>query len=346
MLNHNHTPYPAEFRHQLQNAALKADTTLSEACRLDTQLGQFYADAINRFLDENTINRDDVAAIGSHGQTLRHSPGNTFPFTLQIGDPNIIAARTGLTVVADFRRRDLAFGGQGAPLTPAFHNEIFRSDSTNRVIINIGGIANVTLLAADLSIPVLGFDTGPGNTLIDHLSRIHLNKDFDENGNFARSGQIHKKLLHTMLSEEPFFQLTHPKSTGTDYFSPDWLKRFRLDRLSPADAMCTLLELSAISVVRGIHSSGIVVHEGFVCGGGAFNTFLLERIQFHINPVKINTTQQLGISPEWVEATAFAWLARQTMHFLPGNLPSVTNAKKSTILGGIYFSHGQSEALC
>ncbi|MBC8209535.1 MAG: anhydro-N-acetylmuramic acid kinase [Gammaproteobacteria bacterium] len=338
--HHGHTPYPDELRKNLQHAALNESTTISAACNLDTQLGQFYAQEINLFLDKNSIQRDEIAAIGSHGQTIRHSPQGGFPYTLQIGDPNIIAARTGLNVVADFRRRDLALGGQGAPLTPAFHHEVFLTELNNRAIINIGGIANITLLAADSSIPVTGFDTGPGNTLMDHLSALHLGQNFDRNGNFARSGKVHSAILQNMLTES-FFHLKAPKSTGTDHFSPAWLEKHDLNSLSPADAMCTTLELTAASISQSIKMQDTIPDECFVCGGGAHNGFLLERLQHHLRSVKVDTTEKLGISPDWVEATAFAWLARQTMLFLPGNLPSVTNAKYSTILGGVYFSHGQ-----
>jgi len=340
LLHHDHTPYPVDLREKLQHAALNESTTVSVSCSLDTQLGQFYAQQINLFLDKYGIIRDQIAAIGSHGQTIRHSPDSTFPFTLQIGDPNIIAALTGVNVVADFRRRDLALGGQGAPLAPAFHHEVFRSDLNNRVIINIGGIANVTLLAANPAIPVQGFDTGPGNTLIDYLSKLYLDSNYDMNGNFASGGKVHAETLQNMLSE-PYFQKKPPKSTGTDYFAPAWVKQFQLQSLHPADAMCTCLELTAISIAQGIKMLNTLPDECFVCGGGAHNGYLLKRLQHHLSPATVSTTERLGIHPDWVEATAFAWLARQTMHFLPGNLPSVTNAKNSTILGGLYFSHGQ-----
>lgn len=342
LLFQQNTPYPAELRKLLQTMALNPASTVTEMCQLDTQLGQFYSDQINAFLDGFNINRLEVAAIGSHGQTLRHSTQQQPVYTLQIGDPNIIAARTGLTVVADFRRRDLAHGGQGAPLAPAFHNEVFHSDKVNRVIINIGGISNITSLPADSSIPVTGFDTGPGNTLMDYLSQQFLNKNYDHNGEFARSGKIHQPTLQLMLEQEPYFQQIPPKSTGTDYFSPAWLEKYKLDRISPPDAMSTLVELTAISLAQGIRSLTTVTKECFICGGGAHNDYLLERLTHHLDQITIHTTAQLGIHPDWVEAMAFAWLARQTMKLLPANLPSVTNAKNLTILGGVYFSPRKS----
>jgi len=337
LIHQQTTQYPVELRSLLQQLASNPDATVSEMCELDARLGRFYADKINHFIDTNQIERQDIIAIGSHGQTIRHNIQKIHPYTLQIGDPNIIAAETGITVVADFRRRDIALGGQGAPLAPAFHNQVFRSDKTSRVIINIGGIANITFLPADTSIPVSGFDTGPGNTLLDSLSQQFLKKNFDQDGNFARSGKIHTPTLQNMLNQEPYFLQKSPKSTGTDYFSQHWLKHYQLNLLSPPDAMATLVELTAISLVRGIQQLENNIAECFVCGGGAHNGYLMERLSVHLKPGKVDSTITLGIHPDWVEAMAFAWLARQTLKQLPGNLPSVTSAKTPTILGGVYF---------
>ncbi len=200
LLHQQTIQYPLELRTLLQQLALNPDATINEMCILDTRLGNFYAEKINHFIDEFNINRQEIVALGSHGQTIRHDIQQNNPYTLQIGDPNIIAAQSGITVVADFRRRDLALGGQGAPLAPAFHNHVFRSDKTNRVIINIGGIANITYLPANNSTPICGFDTGPGNTLLDSLSQQFLNKNFDERGEFARSGEIQTTMLHFWIS--------------------------------------------------------------------------------------------------------------------------------------------------
>jgi len=341
LLHKLNTQYPPSLRKALQSAALRSEATINEMCSLDTQLGQFYASTINHFIAINNIDRRQIAAIGSHGQTLRHNIQKNTPYTLQIGDPNIIAAKTGVTVVADFRRRDLANGGQGAPLAPAFHQQVFQSKETSRAIVNIGGIANITHLPADTSIPVSGFDTGPGNTLLDSLSFKFLNKNFDHDGDFARSGKVQHHTLQSMLDNEPYFQLRPPKSTGTDYFSPDWLNKYEINKLTPPDAMATLVELTAISIANGIKSLKTNIKECFVCGGGAHNSYLLERLSAQLQTVKINSTLQLGIHPDWVEAMAFAWLARQTTLLLPGNLPSVTSAKTPTILGGVYFSQNK-----
>lgn len=337
LLHQRNIAYPQALRQKLQSIAHNPRATINEMCLADTQLGLFYSEQINQFLSDYQIDSDKVAAIGSHGQTIRHCPQGTLPYTLQIGDPNIIAAQTGITVVADFRRRDLAHGGQGAPLAPAFHQQVFRSNSSNRVIANIGGIANITCLPADSSLPVTGFDSGPGNTLLDHLSLQFLDREYDPGGEFARSGTIDHSIVKDMLKNEPYFQQKSPKSTGTDYFSPSWLSRFPLHKLSPADRMATLLELTAVSLAQAIQSLPIDVGQCFVCGGGAHNHYLIERLGHHLKPIQLESSAKLGIHPDWVEAMAFAWLARQTMMRLAGNLPSVTNAQKFTILGGVYY---------
>jgi len=341
LLYQGNSAYPVKLRESLQHLALNPEASITQMCRLDTQLGQFYADRINAFMEIHNIKRSSIAAIGSHGQTIRHSARQEPAYTLQIGDPNIIAAETGVTVVADFRRRDLACGGQGAPLAPAFHNQVFRSDKTNRVIINIGGIANITSLPADRSIPVTGYDTGPGNTLLDHLSQKYLQKDYDNRGEFSRSGQIHQPTLQSILKQDAFFNQQPPKSTGTDYFSPAWLEKYEINQLSPADTMSTVVELTALSLSQEILSLTPTPSECYVCGGGAHNTYLIERVSHHLSESSIYSTDRLGIHPDWVEAMAFAWLARQTINFLPANLPSVTNAKNLTILGAVFFSNRQ-----
>lgn len=341
-LHYNRTSqYPVDLKKSLQSMAVDSNAILSDMCELDTRLGQFYATEINQFISEFNISRQDIAAIGSHGQTLRHCIQDKHPYTLQIGDPHIIAARTGVTVVADFRRRDLAFGGQGAPLAPAFHYQVFRSDECNRVIINIGGIANITSLPSDSALPVRGFDTGPGNVLMDYVCQQSLDVDYDDKGTVADSGQIHHLLLQTILGQEPYFQGSLSKSTGTDYFSPTWLERSGLHNLSTVDLLATLTELTAISITQGIHSLPLTINECYVCGGGVHNTFLLERLAHHLVDAEVTSTGDLGIDPDWVEAIAFAWLARKTLNHQPGNLPSVTNAQKFTILGAICYSHRQ-----
>ncbi|MDJ0834366.1 MAG: anhydro-N-acetylmuramic acid kinase [Gammaproteobacteria bacterium] len=337
LIHSGFTAYPDELKQALLTLASDPQARISQLGQLDCRLGQFYATALNQFIAEHELNKAQISAIGSHGQTILHQPDTDYPYTLQIGDPNIVAAETGVTVVADFRRRDIALGGQGAPLAPAFHNQVFRSDQVNRAIINIGGIANITGLPANPELTVTGFDSGPGNTLIDLACRLRLQCDYDEDGHKARRGQVQSDLVRSILSNEPFFHLPPPKSTGTDYFSRQWLEQNRLLGLDAADLLANLTELSAISIARGLSYLPYEVSECFVCGGGAHNSYLLERLQFHLPDQLITTTEQLGIAPDWVEAMAFAWLARQTLLRQASNLPAVTNAQNLTILGGVYY---------
>ena len=337
--------YPTDLKQELQSLATNPQAGINQLGQLDSRLGQFYAQAINRFIAQHQLEDRPISAIGSHGQTVLHQPDADHPFTLQIGDPNIIAANTGLTVVADFRRRDIALGGQGAPLAPAFHEQVFRSTTVNRAIINIGGIANITGLPADPELTVTGYDTGPGNTLLDLICRQRLDCDYDADGRLARQGQISTALVESILEQEDYFLQAPPKSTGTDYFSPQWLEQQRLLELGDHDLLATLSELTAVSIARGLSFLSYQVDECFVCGGGAHNSFLLERIQHHLPGRLIATTDYLGIPPDWVEAMAFAWLARQTLLQQPGNLPAVTNAQNLTILGAVYNSNGKSKKL-
>lgn len=330
--------YPSDLQDRLLSIAVDPDGKVAEMCRLDTWLGRFYANQITRFLEDSSITLDQVEAIGSHGQTIHHNIDAHLPATLQIGDPNQIAAVTGLTVVADFRRRDVALGGQGAPFAPAFHRHAFQDAQLHRVIINIGGIANITSLPANPAQPVLGYDTGPGNTFMDFVSRKNLGTPYDDLGSHARTGRVHKDQLHRLLTDEPYFSLAPPKSTGTDYFSPGWLRSTGLMDLSSEDLMATLTELTAITIAREIGNLDRAVDEAYVCGGGAHNLYLMERLECQLDGIPVATTAELGVDPDFVEAIAFAWLARQTLRRQPGNLPSVTNAEKFTILGAVYYA--------
>jgi anhydro-N-acetylmuramic acid kinase len=345
LLHQQTRPYPEALKLALQQIALNPNATLDEMCTLDSQLGQFYARQINHFIDQYSIDQRRIRAIGNHGQTIRHAPNREPPYSLQIGDANIIAALCNIDVVADFRRRDIALGGQGAPLTPAFHQQVFGSDTQHRVIINIGGIANLTLLPATTQVEAIGFDSGPGNTLMDFYCQHYLQQDFDDSGELACSGTPDLAILQQLLND-PYFTQPAPKSTGTDYFSPDWLKSDEFGRLNPADALATVTELSARSIANAARSLPLQAEEYYICGGGAHNRFLLQRLAQLLAPANVQTTEALGIHPDWVEATAFAWLARQTLLHQAGNLPSATNAKYASILGAVYFSNGQKKNLC
>lgn len=308
---------------------------------LDVIMGHYFADAVNQLIELHQIKAENIVAIGSHGQTIRHRPNNQSPFTMQIGDANIIAEKTNIQTVADFRRADIAAGGQGAPLAPAFHNSILRSPLENRIILNLGGIANITYLPQNNSEPVIGFDTGTANTLLDAWYITHhsdANEEFDRDSQLAQQGQVHQELLNKLL-EDPFFQLSPPKSTGREYFSLNWLKK-RIDKLQNPitvnDVQRTLLEFSVKTIADSIKKIAIDNFKIFACGGGMHNRFLLERLSKELKqPVK--TTKDIGIDGDYLEAMTFAWLAKQRLEQLPGNLASVTGASRNKVLGCVYL---------
>lgn len=333
--------YPESISARIR-ALTRADSiTINELCGLDVEIAEYYAKVVHQILADAAIPADDIRAIGSHGQTIHHNPDQKPRFTLQIGDPNTLSARSGITTVADFRRRDMALGGQGAPLAPAFHRFAFRSADRNRAIINIGGIANITYLPAANGTVTIGFDTGPGNTLLDYWINLHHKQHFDEAGTWAASGNIDSELLEKMISSEPYFSQKPPKSTGTEYFSPDWLGKFSPGRQKPEDIQATLLELSARTIVMGIRQLDPAPVECYICGGGVHNRALLKRLETLLQPASLQSTAALGVDPDYVEAIAFAWLARQTINGMPGNLPSVTRAQSPAILGGIFRNTGE-----
>lgn len=333
------SPYPDELRDALIVATqCPAECTVDTIGKLDQWVGECFRDAAIALLDQQGVAAASINAIGSHGQTLRHQPHAARPFTLQIGDANIIAAGTGITTVADFRRRDLALGGEGAPLAPAFHQWLFADAGSNRAVLNIGGIANVTLLLAGSS-SVLGFDTGPGNTLLDAWCRQSLNKSYDEGGAWAASGEISQPLLDEMLADR-YFKLSPPKSTGFEYFNSTWLQN-RLatggeDVPAPQDVQATLAELSAHSIATSVLEHAPAVEQVLVCGGGVHNNDLMQRLQRHLPGASVESTEAFGLHPDWVEAAAFAWLAKRRLDEKPGNLPAVTGATQAAVLGSIF----------
>ncbi len=310
--------------------------SLNELGELDAALGDAFAAAALAVIATAGLRPTDITAIGSHGQTLFHAPSAHPPFTLQAGDPSRIAARTGVTTVADFRRRDMAEGGQGAPLVPALHQALFTHAEIPRAIVNIGGIANLTLLPANGG-AASGFDTGPGNGLMDAWTAKHKQQPFDPSGEWARSGVTDTDLLEHLL-REPYLRLPPPKSTGRELFNLPWLQA-RLDAgfagLSAATVQATLAEFTAVSIAAALQEAGSA-DELYVCGGGAHNAYLLERLQTHLPTCRIASTAALGLEPDWVEATAFAWLAMRTLAGECGNLPTVTGARREVVLGAIY----------
>ena len=331
--SHSHA-FPGNLKQRLQQLIRSENLNLRDFGTLDVELGRTFAEAANLLIQQQQIDKSQIIAIGSHGQTVFHAPDNTPPFTLQIGDPNCISQFTGLTTVADFRRRDVAAGGQGAPLVPAFHHAFFHSQQHNRVILNIGGIANITVLAAGQDKVISGFDTGPGNCLLDEWCQQHLNQAYDKDGAWAATGNINNKLLQQLLTDT-YFSLPAPKSTGREHFNLHWLKKhFAEDR--PENIQATLTQLSIETIARAIETDAIICDEVYVCGGGAFNTHLMQGLGKRLNRIKLKTTTELGVEPEWVEAAAFAWLAKQTLEQKPGNIAAVTGASRNIILGGIY----------
>ena len=332
--------FPLELKKELLALCAPGENEIDRLGRADVALGRLFAQAVNELLAKAGVAAWAVRAIGSHGQTIRHRPGLSPAFTLQIGDANVLATETGVPVVADFRRKDIALGGQGAPLVPAFHEAIFRSHEKDRVVVNIGGIANLTALPADPTAAVRGFDTGPGNTLLDGWARRVLGTPMDRDGALAARGRVMPELLRAFLTE-PYFGKPAPKSTGPEEFSMMWFGR-HLDALSAspndADVQATLVALTAQSIAEAIKAlPRLVQPDVFVCGGGAHNPALMRALGAELPDCRVDATGALGVAGDWVEALAFAWLARQRVLGLPGNCPQVTGAKQAAVLGGLYL---------
>lgn len=306
---------------------------------IDHQLGILFAKAINKLLTKARIPYKKITAIGSHGQNIWHSPHSKDPFTWQLGDPNIICARSKILTISDFRRKDMAYGGQGAPLAPLFHAAVFKNSQKTRAIINIGGISNITILPKNYHQLILGFDLGPGNCLMDEWVQKHFNLNYDNRGYIAATGSPIIKLLNLCL-KDPYFRKPYPKSTGKEYFNLLWLNKkilsTKVTKFKNQDILATLLHLTATIISNQINNSKIKIEEVYLCGGGAYNISLLKLLKNNIK-CPVLTTRALGFPPDWVEAALFAWLAKQTLEKKPGNLPSVTGANYATILGAIYL---------
>lgn len=325
---------PTEIKQAVLSINQGQKTTLEQVGRLDYQLGTLYGQAINQMLQENGMLAEHITAIGCHGQTVWHQPTGDAPFTMQLGDNNRIAALTGITTIGDFRRRDMAYGGQGAPLVPAFHQILLAHPDERRMVLNIGGIANLSLLLPDE--PVRGFDTGPGNILMDAWIAKQLGQPYDKDAEWGRTGRIHHKLLQNMLAE-PYFAQLMPKSSGRELFNLAWLEHHlsQLPAIAPQDVQSTLIELTAQSVTDQVKLFG-GCQRLLVCGGGANNPLVMARMAELLPYTQICVTDDFGVSGGDMEALAFAWLAYRTYSGLSGNLPSVTGATQATILGAIY----------
>ena len=342
VLAHAHRPFAETLANELLALNAPGDNELQRAALAGNALAVVYADVVADLLSRSGVAPAAVRAIGAHGQTVRHRPGefDGVGFTLQIGNAALLAELTSIDVVADFRSRDVAAGGQGAPLVPAFHRAVFGRAGLASGVLNIGGISNLTVLAADGT--TTGFDCGPGNALMDHWCRLHTGRAFDDGGAWAATGRVIDPLLRTMLAE-PFFALPPPKSTGRDLFHPAWLEA-QLNRLptSPRleDVQATLTELTARVTAEAFRARASYARELLVCGGGAFNAELMRRLAAQLPGTLVQGTDQRGLPADQVEACAFAWLAREHVARRSGNLPAATGARGPRVLGALYPGPG------
>lgn len=324
--------YPNKLRE-----AIRAAQTLAafNDPQLEKRITEFVISSINTFIEDTNRHKLDISCIANHGQTILHQPNAIKPFSLQIGDAQKIANALQITVVNDFRTADITAGGQGAPLIPAFHQAVFQQYAPCN-IINIGGIANITSLSSD---EVIGFDTGPGNTLLDQWNQQHNKTAYDKSGDWARSGNCHKTLLAELL-KEPYFSAPYPKSTGQDLFNLNWLNKKRLllpdyQLITANDVQNTLSQLTARSIAQAIENLGQTTRPIYLCGGGVHNTHLVEQLQTVLPQTSINSTASIGINPNWVEAIGFAWLGYCRLNDIPTNMPAVTGATSKVCLGKI-----------
>ena len=331
-----HKDYPPHLRQQLLHMLEPQHNELVIMAELDVQLGKLYAETVLELLQQAQVKASAITAVGCHGQTIRHEPNAPHPYSIQIGNGHVIAANTHITTVNDFRRRDIALGGQGAPLAPLFHAAMFVKDHPVWVC-NIGGIANLSYIDPQQG-ALCGFDTGPGNALLDAWYHQHHTRYFDNHGAWGQTGQCHADLLHAML-QDPYFLQSPPKSTGRDYFHLDWLKNYRnqYPGVSSQDIQATLTHLTATSIIEAITASPHQATELWLCGGGTKNTFLMQALK-HIAPSRmhIHSSEEHGLDPQHIEAAGFAWLAHCCIHGQPGNSPLSTGARENTVLGCIH----------
>jgi len=327
-------PIPLELKNAILGMCQGQQVTLAQVGDLDTRLGILFGEAVLGLLKKAGITADEVTAVGCHGQTVWHQPKGDATFSMQLGDNNRIAALTGITTVGDFRRRDMAYGGQGAPLVPAFHQALLADPTERRMILNIGGIANLSLLLPGQ--PIRGYDTGPGNMLMDAWIWRHRAKPYDKNAEWAHTGRVNLTLLQQMLSD-PYFAEPAPKSTGREHFNIAWLEKqlTRMHELAPEDVQATLAELTTVSIAEQVQLAG-GCDRLMVCGGGARNPLVMARLSAMLPGTEVSTTDSFGVSGDDMEALAFAWLAFRTLSGKSGNLPSVTGASQETVLGAIY----------
>ena len=327
-----------EIPHQIKEEILKntRDKILNKSSieNLDIKLGHFFTDKIEQFLKSLAIDSNQVEAIGSHGQTIKHEPNSKIPYSLQIGSPQIISNMLGVKTIGNFRDDDIEAGGQGAPLSPLFHREVFSEKNDERIIVNIGGITNLSLLGKSR---LIGFDTGPGNCLMDSWTKINKKGNYDHKGNWAKSGNINKNLIEIMMSDD-YFALDHPKSTGPDYFSLDWIYKSLQDlehEIESADVQATVAELTVISLCNSIEKLDALTEKVYFCGGGVHNEYLMSRISTKLDKNCL-TTRELGVDPDYLEAICFAWLAYKRVSGIKFDMRQITGSKKKVYLGKVY----------
>lgn len=346
LVAHHAGYYSADLRERILNLCEQQNTSLLSLGRLSVEIGQAFAEAARALLAKAQLRPSSIAAIGTHGQTVFHHPDAELGFSLQIGDPNTIAHLTGITTIADFRQRDIVSGGQGAPLAPLFHQHYFHSADRCRAVLNIGGMANISWLDRQADGTPRGFDTGPGNVLMDGWIHRHMGQPYDAGGSWAGGGQVVSGLLARMLDDD-YFAAAPPKSTGRERFNMAWLdSHLTGDRagspLKPQDVQRTLLELTAVSIAESIHDTlpeetGKLPKDLLVCGGGAHNGLLMQRLQELLPDFAVEATDALSLHPDWVEAATFAWLACQTLDRRSFDTGPLTGARSPVILGGIYY---------
>ncbi|NBF05220.1 anhydro-N-acetylmuramic acid kinase [Pseudomonas sp. Fl5BN2] len=329
----HYTPMPDSLRAELLSLCASGPDEIARSAIAQQHWVELAAQGIHSLLQQQQLPTHDIRAIGSHGQTVRHEPSRGF--TVQIGNPALLTELTGITVVSDFRSRDVAAGGQGAPLVPAFHEALFEQRTGNRAVLNIGGFSNLSLI--EIAKPVSGFDCGPGNVLLDAWVQAQRGERFDRNGQWAASGQPDQTLLQSLLSD-PFFATKGPKSTGREVFNLEWLQRHlaQHDAIPAEDVQATLLELTAMTIIESLQSAQSDTQELLVCGGGAHNTTLMNRLAALLPRAQVNSTAAYGVDPDWMEAMAFAWLAHCCLEGIAANRPSVTGARGLRVLGAIY----------
>ncbi|WP_346832918.1 anhydro-N-acetylmuramic acid kinase [Pseudomonas abietaniphila] len=333
LLGTYYIPMPDDLRAELLGLCSSGPDELARAGIAEQKWVRLAAQGVLALLDQQKVLAGEIRAIGSHGQTIRHEPARGF--TVQIGNPALLAELTGITVVSDFRKRDIAAGGQGAPLVPAFHEALFDDNKDYRAVLNVGGFSNLSLIEIDK--PVSGFDSGPGNVLLDAWIQAQRGLSYDKDGAWSESGTVNADLLKSMLSDQ-FFQTKGPKSTGREVFNLGWVHHhmFQLPTLKPEDVQATLLEVTALSITESLQSAQAQTKELLVCGGGAHNKALMKRLAALLPNTKVSSTAEFGVDPDWVEAMAFAWLAHCALESVPANRPSVTGAKGLRVLGAIY----------